>query len=496
MKRNFCSLSNLNGIRMGAVFVICAATAIALSAQTPDTDETDALTVPTFTTLYTFSGPDGSDPPAGLVQGPDGNLYGTTNDGGTTNEGTIFKITPNGALTTLHNFCVPSAPSCTDGWIPNGPLVLADNGLHFYGTTLTGGGGTVFKITPSGTLITLHFFCCTDGKQPLGGLVQSLNGDLYGVTYLGATNPGTVFQITPAGTLTTLYNFCTQDSCLDGEYPQSPLVQAANGSLYGTNAGTDGYGAIFKLDGYQLTIVYRFCAQDNCADGRYPKGPLVQAANGDLYGTTTGGGKYDSGTVFKITPSGTLTTLHSFCAEGGCPDGVGPGVGLIQATDGNMYGTTVGGGANTQGTIFKITPNGRLTTLYSFCSQSGCPDGSGPSAGLVQATNGDFYGTTTPVYPWQPCAPNCGTVFRLSVGLGPFVRTLPTERRVGKDVKILGTDLTAATSVTFNGVPATFTVVSSTEIDTTVPVGATSGKVEVFLPSGNLSSNVRFRVLP
>ena len=212
------------------------------------------------------------------------------------------------------------------------------------------------------------------------------------------------------------------------------------------------------------------------------------------------GGIYGGGTIFKISPSGTLTTLYSFCAQSGCADGNVPNAGLVLATDGNFYGTTYLGGANSCmisgtnygcGTVFKITPSGTLTTLYSFCAQSGCADGEGPRAGLVQATNGKLYGTT---YYGGPTGD--GTVFSLAVGLGPFVETRPTSGVVGRFVEILGTNLTGATSVTFNGTPATFKVVSRYLITTTVPTGATTGKVEVVTPSGTLSSNVPFRVLP
>jgi len=202
------------------------------------------------------------------------------------------------------------------------------------------------------------------------------------------------------------------------------------------------------------------------------------------------GGANNQGTVFKITLSGALTTLYSFCSQTGCTDGSNANA-LVQATDGDFYGTTYSGGANNQGTIFKITPSGALTTLYSFCSQTGCTDGQNPVAGLVQATNGKFYGTT-------PIGGTLGegTVFSLSVGLGPFVETRPTSGMVGEVVKILGTDLTNATSVSFNGAGAVFEVVSSSEITATVPTGATTGRVQVITPRGTLTSNVPFRVLP
>jgi uncharacterized repeat protein (TIGR03803 family) len=198
-----------------------------------------------------------------------------------------------------------------------------------------------------------------------------------------------------------------------------------------------------------------------------------------------------------MTPAGLLTTLYSFCAQSGCTDGEAPAAGLVHASDGNFYGTTDSGGTNSiyGGTIFKITPDGTLTTLYSFCAQSGCADGQDPSAPLVQDTNGLLYGTAVNGGS-DACSGGCGTVFSLSLGLGPFVETQRTSGKVGEIVKILGNDLTGATSVSFNGTEAVFNVVSPSLIETTVPAGATSGKVQVVTPSRTLSSNVPFRVLP
>ena len=182
----------------------------------------------------------------------------------------------------------------------------------------------------------------------------------------------------------------------------------------------------------------------------------------------------------------TFTTLHSFDGT----DGANPNAALIQATNGYLYGTTTECGANGKGgTIFESTPSGALTLVYSFCSQSGCTDGEDPQAALVQDTNGTFYGTT-----WSGGANGDGTVFSLSVGLGPFVETNPKSGKVGAAVKILGTDLTGATSVTFNGTAAVFKVVSKSLITTTVPTGATTGTVEVTIPKGTLKSNGVFRV--
>jgi uncharacterized repeat protein (TIGR03803 family) len=483
-----------------------AATAMALPAQT-------------FTTLHSFDGTDGYFPEvAVLVQGIDGNLYATVPDGGTNGDGgTVFKITPSATFTTIYNFCLQSG--CTDGAFPDAGLVQATNG-DFYGTTGEGGAnggancapdggcGTVFKITASGDLTTLYGFCaksgCTDGRLPIGTLVNATNGNFYGTTNEGGVSTcavsglscGTVFKITPSGKLTTLHSF----DGTDGVWPEAGLVQATNGDFYGTTsyAGANGWGTVFKITpSGTLTTLHSFGG----ADGAQPSAGLVQATNGDLYGTTWQGGSSNPagcygrgcGTVFKITPSGTLTTLYSFCSESGCADGELPLAGLVQATNGDFYGTTSSGGANGGGTVFRITPRGKLTTLYSFCSQGGnqCTDGYRPQAGLAQATNGDFYGTT-----FDGGANGHGTIFSLSVGLGPFVETQPTSGKVGAAIQILGTDLTGATTVAFNGTSAAFTVVSPNLNTTTVPTGATAGTVQVMTPSGTLLSNVPFRVLP
>src|ERR1022692_1475378 len=452
------------------------------------------------------------DATVGAQTGPIGSLPNSfpitmvNNDNGTieaipsplSSDESSFSVTWQG-LTTLLSF------DGTNGEFPTAKLLQAANG-DFYGTTDAGGAngvGTVFKITPGGLVTTLYSFCsqsgCTDGEYPKGGLVQATNGDFYGTTAAGgASGSGTVFKITPSGKLTRLYSFCSQSNCTDGGGPYAGLVQATNGDFYGTTDGfgaNGNYGTIFKITpGGTLTTLYSFCGQSGCTDGEYTYAGLVQAANGDFYGTTSQGGAgsncpytWGCGTVFKITPGGTLTTLHRFNGT----DGYEPGGPLVQASDGNLYGITYADGANGRGTVFKITPGGTLTTLYSFCGQSGCTDGEFPwfGAGLVQATNGDFYGTTS-----QGGLANDGTVFSLSVGLGPFVETQPTSGKVGAAVKILGTNLTGATNVSFNGTAAVFKVISSSEITTTVPTGATTGKVQVVTPSATLSSNIPFGV--
>ena len=470
----------------------------------------------TFTTLVSFNGTDGRVPRAPLVQGFNGNLFATTYLGGASDAGTVFKMSDGGKLMTLHSFCSQKSPQglCIDGVGPLAGLVLATNG-DFYGTTSQGGsnsefnsGGTVFEITPGGKLTTLYNFCsltnsqgdCLDGSFP-NSLMLATDGNFYGTTSNGGANQefnfgaGTVFEITPAGKLTTLYNFCSltnsQGDCLDGLNPGN-LVQATNGNFYGTTqqGGANDDGTVFEITpAGKLTTLYDFCSKASCPDGADPLAELVQATNGNFYGTTEYGGANNSGTVFEITAEGKLTTLYSFCKQPGCADGNNPSAELVQGTNGNFYGTTRAGGINNDGTIFEINYWGRLTTLHSF----GGADGDEPETALLQATNGQFYGTTPDGGTSGACTVDCGTVFNLRVGLGPFVKTLPTSGKIGTTVIILGNNLTTATSVTFNGTPATFAA-SSSEIKTNVPSGATTGRVKVTTPCRTLTSNMNFRV--
>jgi len=456
---------------------------------------TTAATAQTFTTLYTFEGPDGANPTGAMVQATDGNLYGTTPNGGyKIGVGTVFKITPSGTLTTLYTFC-PLGGNCLHGYNPFAGLIQATDG-NFYGTTYAGGAnaaGTVFKITPTGTLTTLHIFASTDGDGPYASLIQATDGNFYSTTYAGGTNGyGTIFKMTPGGTLTTLHSF---DST-DGANPAAALIQATDGNFYGTtnNGGANAAGTVFKItQGGTFSTLYSFCSQSGCSDGGNPFAALVQAADGNLYGTTCGAacsGANGYGTVFRITRSGALTTLHSFeWTDGAYPQGA-----LVQATDGSFYGTTADGGAiGPFGSLFRITRGGVFTLLYSFCPQgNACSDGAVPVAALLQDTNGTFYGTAE----YGGSEFDIGTIISLSVGLKPFVKPQTTSGKPGNSVNILGTNLTGATSVAFNSVAASFTVISNSLMKATVPTGATTGLITVTTPRGTLSSNIKFRVLP
>src|ERR1019366_8199890 len=238
----------------------------------------------------------------------------------------------------------------------------------------------------------------------------------------------TVFKVTPGATPTTLYNFCALTNCADGAIPIG-FVLGTDGNFYGTTAfggNGSGSGTVFKLTpGGALTTLYNFCSQPNCVDGSLPDATVIQGADGNFYGTTEGGGAFD-GTFFRITPGGALTTLYSFCSQPHCVDGFAPQSPLVQAADGNFYGETPEGGAYNGGTVFKITPSGKLTTLYSFCAQPNCTDGGGPN-GLVLGTDRNFYGTTSGGGASDSCGGGCGTVFGLSVGHKPFAEAQPSS---------------------------------------------------------------------
>lgn len=310
-----------------------------------------------FTPLHSFTGrTTGSFPYAGLVQGRDGFLYGTAPRGGSGGFGTFFRISTNGDFTTLHSFL-----GATDGSTPYGPLVQAADG-RFYGTTASSGPagfGTVFRANTNGNVAVIHSFSGQrQGFTPYGGLIQARDGNFYGTTVQGGTNltasfnRGTVFRLTPAGVLTTLHTF-TGD---DGSYPYGGLVQAADGFFYGMASGlavdgtVENLGAIFRVGtNGTFTNLYAFTGG---ADGANPVSSLIQASDGALYGTTTGGDD-TSGALFKITTGGAFSVLATF--NGG--NGAKPFGSVIQGADGNLYGTTTEQGVNGGGTAYRYNLN-------------------------------------------------------------------------------------------------------------------------------------------
>jgi uncharacterized repeat protein (TIGR03803 family) len=380
-----------------------------------------------FNTLYSFGSImdtngtplDGANPVAGLVQGNDGYLYGTTQAGGTNGGyGTVFIISTFGTLTSLYSFT-----GTNDGANPLAGLVQGSDG-YFYGTTCFGGtneAGTVFKITKNGVLTSLYSFNYTndDGGRPRAGLVQASDGNLYGTTWSAPFGPGkwgTFFRISTNGTLTTLWDCNPYIAFGGGIQPYAGLVQGSDGYLYGTT----------ELDGASDGAVVRLSITDNnnalpntlysfgtAYNGANPVAGLVQGSDGSFYGTTGYGGTNNSGTVFQVTTNRELTSLHSFS---GTNDGAHPLAGLVQGENGTLYGTTCDGGSSGNGTLFAINTNGTgFRTLYSF-SASGTnssgvytnSDGTNPKAGLILSGN-TLYGTAS-----GGGSSGNGTVFSLS----------------------------------------------------------------------------------
>ena len=373
---------NLFPFRCRQVFALLVGTAATLGSQRAGLAQTASVT-----TLHSLAGPtNGTSPRAALLRGRDGNFYGTTQNGGPADQGSVFLLSPAGELTTLHTFgAVNLAASGSlvnrDGAVPSAGLIQGYDG-NFYGTASAGGAyghGTVFSVTAGGKFTTVHSFNTRDGANPTAALLQAADGRFYGVTESGGTyGCGTIFVISSSGVLTTLFHFTGGE----GMRPRGALVQDGDGNLYGTTSsgGPGSGGTVFKLTpAGSLTVLYAFTGQP--PDGGYPLAGLVQGRDGKLYGTTVRGGTDDQGSVFSITPAGTVTTLHNFT---GYADGNFPNAPLIQVSDGTLYGTTIN-------KAFKMTPDGQFTTLATLDGGSGGPDQAG--AGLIAGTDGNLYGT-------------------------------------------------------------------------------------------------------
>ena len=309
----------------------------------------------TETVLYAFAGgaTDGADPQGTLALGSSGTLYGTTYRGGTDGLGTVYQLGSAGGETVLYSF----AGGASDGADPRGSLII-DSAGNLYGTTSGGGAsglGTVYEVSPTGAQTVLYSFAggTTDGEVPLGHLVMGSGGSLYGTTSTGgAYDLGTVFRISLGGVETVLYSFAGTTTH-DGAYPRAGLIMDGSGDLYGTTSagGTYDLGTVFEISASGTeTVLHSFAG--GTTDGSDPNGSLLLGSSGSLYGTTSTGGAYDLGTVFKLSPDGTEVLLHSFA--GGTTDGSSPKAGLIVDSAGNLYGTTSAGGVNDDGTVYEL----------------------------------------------------------------------------------------------------------------------------------------------
>jgi uncharacterized repeat protein (TIGR03803 family) len=352
----------------------------------------------TFKTLHSFNGTSGAYPVAGLVIGPDGNLYGTTQQGGAHGLGTVFEVESDGKFVLLHSF------AGADGAFPSAGLAFDSHG-NVYGTTMLGGNsnrGTVFKV---GTKSVSYSFSGKhgDGAYPIAGVVVDSAGNAYGTTQEGGSHGyGTVFKFDGTSKETVLYSF---RGVPDGEYPCAGLILDKKGNLYGTTqlgGGTQNDGTVFKLTpAGKEAVLHSFTFANG--DGAYPIGGVVSDGAGNLYGTTSDGGANRVGIVFKLDKSGKESVLYSMGTNSG--DGLYPFAGLIRDTKGNLYGTAELGGPNGGGTIFEVTPAGEETTLQGL----GGSDGSIPLAGLARDSKGNLYGTTA-----EGGTSNNGVVFKLT----------------------------------------------------------------------------------
>jgi uncharacterized repeat protein (TIGR03803 family) len=389
---------------------------VGTSSATLNAGGSPVLTIPTsvnaygaVTVLHWFKGGvDGRNPQTGLIQAADGNFYGTTVGGGSpADKGTVYKMAPNGAITVLHAFS-----GGTDGSGPANLLQGSDG--NFYGTLAgsTESVGAIFKMTPAGAVTVLRTITGgSDGTASAMGLIPGADG-FYGTTTLGGgSNYGTVFKVTSAGVVTVLHAFT---GGADGANPLN-VILASDGNFYGTTkaGGSQNLGTAFKMTpAGAVTVLHSFTGG---TDGSTPTAGLIQTEDGNLYGTTSLGGSANLGTVFKMTSAGAVTVLHSFA---GGSDGSSPQASLVQAAGGNLYGTTKAGGASNLGTVFKMTPAGAVTVLHSFGAGN---DGSMPLAGLLQAKNGGLYGTTS-----VGGSDNKGIAFEMTPGcaVGPPIALL------------------------------------------------------------------------
>jgi uncharacterized repeat protein (TIGR03803 family) len=374
-----------------------------------------------LTTLVEFTGNGtsarGSYPNDGLTQGADGSFYGMTSSGAAGNRGTVFKLTRAGVLTTLVEFTGNGANN--KGRNPKGSLTLVADGT-FYGMTASGGAGdygTVFKVTTSGVLTTLveftHNGASNKGSYPQGSLTLAADGDFYGTTgYGGASGAGTVFKMTQAGLLTTLVEFTNNGASNKGLNPAGDLSLGADGNFYGTTPYGGAYngGTVFKMTSSgSLTTIVEF-PYDQAADkGDSPARSLTEGSDGNFYAMTSGGGTGDRGTVFRMTPTGALNTLVHFTGDGASNIGRNLKGSLTLASDGNFYGMTPRGGTSDKGTVYKMTTAGVLTTLLEFTGNVGPNKGAYPYGSLTQGLDGDFYGMTS----WGGNS-NKGTIFKMT----------------------------------------------------------------------------------
>ena len=427
-----------------------------------------------------------------IAQGRDGNLYSTTQWGGNLGPGgTVFNVTPSGTATNVET---------SIAW-PFGVTLGTDG--NFYGATIFGGTsglGTVYKLTPKGVMTVLHSFTGgADGDRPQAPPIQAASGTFYGITTSASVPDSTAYSVTSGGVFKTIHTFTGTDG-------QSllALVQGTDGNFYAStgSGGTSNDGVIFKMTAAgKVTVLHSFTGGADGSGGGYA---LIQASDGNFYGVA-GGGTSGAGVIFKITPGGTYTVIHNL---NGTTDGTFPNSSLVQARDGNLYGVTSNQNAFDIGTVYKVTTSGTFTTLYTFTSGfTFNADGGYPQSPLIQHTNGLLYGSTftggdsscgTSIYSGEYHeVPGCGLIYSLDIGAAPFVNLMTTSGKELSKVEILGQGFSSSSVVKFGGVAATkIALTGSTYISATVPAGALTGSVTVATGATTLTSAKTFKVVP
>jgi uncharacterized repeat protein (TIGR03803 family) len=448
-----------------------------------------ASTVSAQTPVGVFEYPGTSNNTTGLsitsssAQGPDGNIYMTDQLNGQFGLGSVFNISPSGDFITVYSFCAEGGDCVTTGALPFGGVTLGSNG-DFYGTVQNGGTdgfGQVFQLTAKGVRTPIYNFTGAnpgDGGPSEYPVFLATDGDLWGVQNNAC---GGIFKLTLKGKISN-YQF----DCSNGSNPNLP-TEGSDGNFYGTttrggDAACNGCGVVYKVTtAGKISVLHTF--QNTSTDGAFPQGVLVEGPDGNYWGVS----QQPYGVIFKISPSGTFTEVHAFA--GPPNDGDFPVAGLTLGSDNNFYGTTNSGGSGNAGAIFRVTPGGNYSVLYSFIASAASP-GFGPCTALIQHTNGKFYGNT--------CGNSLGGSFfySLDAGLSPFIRTGAQSGKVGAKVTFLGQDFTGATEVEFAEASATFKVVSDTELTATVPANAVTGVVSVVTSKGKLTASSNFKVLP
>jgi len=461
---------------------LCLVTALVLLVASP-------VVQAQYTELHNFNNhAEGSNPnnPALLAQGLDGSLYGTLpiNLGF---DGSVFSCAPDGTVADLHNFL-----GKPDGNNPQSGLSLGWDG-NFYGTTVRGGtfdSGTVFMYR-DGVETTLYSFSGgTDGGFPWAPPIQAPDGNIYGVTYNGSS-PGRAYKVNPAtGAFSVIAILPSQTT--------APLILGTDGNLYGTTqyGGTSNRGTVFQLTTKgKLKIIHSF--NTDGVDGTGPVSPVLEAADGKLYGTTAAGGAFGLGTVWggMSTGGAGYKILHSLQNSAGVTEGENPSAGVVQGSDGFLYSVAELGGANSSGTLFRVNAKGTtFQKLWDFSNINAGQSGDTPRSTPTLHTNGIIYGTTSH---GGTQFPPYGVLYSYKANLKPFVSLVViTSGLVNNAVGIIGQGFLSATGVSFGNGPGQIVPINDTAAVVVPLPGAMSGPIKVHEPTGDLVTPQTFKVLP